>query len=117
MKIILLIAATLFAKNVFSQTLDMQQRNLWKNYTGKTGSPKFYLPQTFKLMLTQQRGDTIFDKSVAKIELTKEYAANNGRGADVYIMKPYNMPCLIPDSTFHSNMPVKGFTVVQQPMH
>ena len=116
MKIILLLAAILLVNNVFSQTLNMQKRIQW-NLENKTKVQKLVNPPMFRFKLTQQRGDTIFDKSVARIELTKEYSGNNGKGADVYNMKPYNMPCLIPDSTFHSNMPVKEFTMIQQSIH
>jgi hypothetical protein len=33
------------------------------------------------------------------------YLRNNGRGQDIYVMELDNMPCLVPDSTFTSNMP------------
>jgi hypothetical protein len=52
--------------------------------------------------------DTVIEKSVLLIKLTPNFLANNGKGADVYVMMPYNMPCIVPDSTFHSSMPVTG---------
>ncbi|MBE7174139.1 MAG: hypothetical protein INR73_26425 [Williamsia sp.] len=40
-----------------------------------------------------------------RIENKGVFAYNNGRGFDVYNMKTDNMPCLVPDSTFHSSLP------------
>ena len=34
-----------------------------------------------------------------------EFKYNNGKGFDVYVMKTDNMPCLVPDATFKTNMP------------
>ena len=48
------------------------------------------------------------DMSVIKIPLKGEYTRNNGKGANIYSMQPYNMPCLVPDSTFLSKMPIAG---------
>ncbi len=46
------------------------------------------------------------EKSVLKLPLTATYEGNNEKGADIFAMKPYNMPCIVPDKTFKSNMPV-----------
>lgn len=45
---------------------------------------------------------------VLKFKLKGEHESNNGKGADIYIYSPYNMPVLKPDATFKSNMPVTG---------
>lgn len=51
---------------------------------------------------------------VVKAELAGKYAGNNGKGANVYNMLPYNMPCLVPDKTFTCNMPVAGYDKTAQ---
>lgn len=45
------------------------------------------------------------DKSVLKLPLTATYEGNNGKGADIFAMQSY-MPCIMPDKTFRSNIPV-----------
>lgn len=113
MKIILLLVTILFVNNVFSQTFDIYKRKPWEDQKDKMKVQKLLKIDRFKYKPAYQPGDTTFDKSVVKIGVSKEFVSNNGMGSDVYKMKPYNMPCLIPDSTFHSNMPVKSFTTIQ----
>ena len=43
---------------------------------------------------------------IIKPKLTAKYLGSNGKGADIYAMMPYNMPCLVPDSSFKSKMPI-----------
>ena len=45
--------------------------------------------------------------------LTRKFLGNNGNGADVYAIMPYNMPCIMPDSTFRANTPVVGGKMVK----
>jgi len=54
--------------------------------------------------------DTLLQKKnqmpVLKLELKETYLGNNGRGSDIYAISPDKMPCLKPDKTFRSAMPV-----------
>jgi hemolysin activation/secretion protein len=43
---------------------------------------------------------------VKRYKLKGEFLHNNGKGSDVYAVKPDNMPCLVPDSTFRPRTPV-----------
>jgi hypothetical protein len=70
-----------------------------------TANGKLRLPQTLRaapngLQAPEPKMPTL------KLETTGKYLGNNGKGADIYAMSPDNMPCLVPDSTFQSRMPV-----------
>ncbi len=91
-----------------------QQNNILKNNPMEDFKRKELLTQKLKQMQSETNNHispVIPEKvqtnnSVVKIPLTSTYAGNNGKGADIYNMQPYNMPCLVPDKTFSSNMPV-----------
>ncbi len=111
MKILLLIITAFCVTAGYCQMPDMYKRKPWED-------PKFknlfrnQLQQNYKL-----NKDTIIvvpynnktDRFVLQLKLDKRYMGSNGKGADVYAMMPYNMPCIVPDSTFRSSMPVAGF--------
>lgn len=109
MKILLLIIAVFCISKGYSQKPDIYKRKPWE---------EMKLKNLFRnqLQFNNKLKDTIIlvpgnntDRSVLQLKLDKSYMGSNGKGADVYAMTPYNMPCIIPDSTFHSNMPVAGF--------
>ena len=91
-----------------------QQNNIFKNKPWEDFRKKALLTQKLNQMnfksnnnksahLAEEEQD---DKSVLKVPLTATYEGNNGRGADIFAMQPYNMPCIVPDKTFRSNMPL-----------
>ena len=45
-------------------------------------------------------------EAVVRLQLKGRYLGNNKAGADIYAMEPYKMPCLVPDSTYKSSMPI-----------
>jgi len=46
-----------------------------------------------------------YNTPVLKLESKGVLKGNNGRGSDIYVYAPDNMPVLKPDSTFRSKMP------------
>jgi hypothetical protein len=91
-----------------------QQKNIFKNKPWEDFRKKELLTQKLNQMnlgsnnnksaqLAEEEQD---DKSVLKVPLTATYEGNNGKGADIFAMQPYNMPCIVPDKTFKSNMPL-----------
>ena len=91
-----------------------QQKNIFKNKPWEDFRKKELLTQKLNQMnlgsnnnksaqLAEEEQD---DKSVLKVPLTATYEGNNGKGADIFAMQPYNMPCFAPDKIFRSNMPV-----------
>jgi hypothetical protein len=90
---------------VFAQQVDIYKRKPWEDVKNKWLHEQRLSFDKIKENKTAV-SDTIFDRSVVKIQLKRKYLSNNGQGADIYAMMPYNMPCLVPDSTYSSNMPV-----------
>ncbi len=110
MKILLLIITAFCITKGYCQMPDMYKRKPWEDTKLKN------LNRNQLQYNNQLKGNriTIADSNkttmpVLLLELSKKYMGSNGKGADVYAMMPYNMPCIIPDSTFRSNMPVVGF--------
>ncbi len=110
MKVSFILLAALF----YTVHAKAQQNNIFKNKPWEDFRKKELLTQKLKQMnpiidndkysqplVTEQN-----HKGVLKIPLTGTYEGNNGKGADIYAMQPYNMPCIVPDKTFTSNMPV-----------
>ena len=92
-----------------------QQNNIFKNKPWEDFRKKALLTQKLNQMNVESNNnknksallvEEQDDKSVLKLPLTADYEANNGKGADIFAMQPYNMPCIVPDKTFRSNMPV-----------
>jgi hypothetical protein len=101
---------------VFSQTLntpkslnDLEKqkdltnklRNSLSNANGTNSAPEIVYVEK------QQK-----DPGVMRIPLKGKFIGNNKAGADIYAMLPYKMPCLVPDSTFAANMPVKKSKII-----
>jgi hypothetical protein len=107
---ILIIISLLFSCSVFAQ-LDNIYKNKsiseWKNKPQFKLGLNQYTPPPFKLTVPE---NNINKMGVLKLETRGIYKGNNGKGSDIYVYEPDNMPCLKPDSTFHSNMPVLGLT-------
>lgn len=90
-----------------------QQNNIFKNKPWEDFRKKELLTRKLNQMnfesnnksaqLAEEGQD---QKSVLKVPLTATYEGNNEKGADIFAMKPHNMPCIVPDKTFSSNMPV-----------
>ncbi|HEX8333834.1 MAG TPA: hypothetical protein VF622_14525 [Segetibacter sp.] len=101
----------LLSCSVFAQ-LDNIYKNKsiteWKNKPGIKFDLNHYTPPPFKLTIPEKN---INQMGVLKLESKGIYKGNNGKGSDFYVYEPDNMPCLKPDSTFHSNMPVVGLVV------
>lgn len=93
-----------------------QQNNIFKNKPWEDFRKKELLNQKLKQMNPAINNDKSSqplpleqnNKGVLKIPLTATYEGNNGKGADLYAMQPYDMPCIVPDKTFNSAMPIAG---------
>ncbi len=110
MKILLLIIAVFTVTACYCQNADIYKRKPWedpklKNLYRNRILPK-YQPHPNIHVFRDSNKTTM---PVLRFELSKRYLGSNGKGADVYAMMPYNMPCLMPDSTFKSNMAVINF--------
>jgi hypothetical protein len=110
MKILLLIIAVFTVTACYCQNADIYKRKPWED----TKLKNLYRNQLQYNNPLKRNSITISDSNkitmpVLRFELSKRYLGSNGKGADVYAMMPYNMPCLTPDSTFKSNMPVMSF--------
>lgn len=110
MKIFFILLAALF----YSVYAKAQQTNIFKNKPWEDFRKKELLSQKLKSIHPVIDNDKYYQPSpieknhngVLKIPLTGTYAANNGKGAYICTMQPYNMPCMVPDKTVTSNMPV-----------
>ncbi len=92
-----------------------QQINIFKNNSMEDFKRKQMLNKLLRQMHPKINNDSSQipqraedNRWLVKTPLTSIYIGNNGKGADIYMMKPYNMPCLVPDKTFTFNMPVAG---------
>lgn len=98
----------------YSLHVRAQQKNFFKNNPMEEFKMKELLTQKLKQMQREINNpsakipEKAQNNSVVKIPLKGVYAGNNGKGADIYHIQHYNMPCLVPDATFKSNMPVAG---------
>ncbi len=117
MKTLLVILLSGCITSAFSQETDFQKFRLWQK-----GKVIKQLPDSLKKKPNQPDDISIHspreqgNMPVLRFENKKTYLGNNGTGADIYSMAPDNMPCLTPDSTFVSNMPVKGYTIKSRPI-
>ncbi len=100
MKTLLIIASSFIAFNCVAQ----EQPDLQK------------LGRPYKLQKKQLPIDTIVlpkyklvMPNAMTVDLGKaQLAGNNGQGQNIYVLPVDKMPCLKPDSTFRSNMPIAG---------
>jgi hypothetical protein len=105
MKTLLLLLSVFCITKSFAQDINIYKRKPWEDAKNKMLQHKLL----YNNHLKENKftiSDTIIDRSVLRIELKRKYLGNNGKGADVFAMMPYNMPCIVADSTFRSNMPV-----------
>ena len=110
MKVSLILLTSLF----FTANAQAQQKNIFKNKPWEDFKRKELLTQKLKQMNSPIAGDKSFrlplmeqnHKWFLKLPLAGTYKANNGKGSDVFAMQPGNMPCIVPDKTFTSNMPI-----------
>lgn len=110
------ISVTLLAVLFYSCSANAQQKNIFKNKPWEDLKKKQELDQKLKSLNPQYKSvdlaglpaDGPVDNSVLKIPLTSTYTGKAGHGTDLYKINGYNMPCIAPDSSFASNMPVLG---------
>lgn len=111
MKTLLLLLSVFCITKSFGQDINIYKRKPWEDLKSKNlfRNQLQNNPQLNKDSVIVVPSLNNSDRSVLRLKLTKEYVGSNRNGANVYAMMPYNMPCIMPDSTFHSNMPVAGF--------
>jgi hypothetical protein len=114
MKTLLLLLTIFMVPKAFSQLNNVFQPKPWEYQKYKAAQPKLTYRNQLKKSFASDSTEATEDKSVLKLRVTPEYKGNNGKGADIYAMQPYNMPCLVPDSTFHSRMPVKRSVMISK---
>jgi hypothetical protein len=103
MKLLLLVTLTFSYLTNYSQTENIYNRKPWEEVEKKYKAELEKKLLENKMIESKQKDGSM---PVLKPKLTAKYLGSNGKGADIYAMMPYNMPCLVPDSTFKSNMPV-----------
>jgi hypothetical protein len=114
MKTLLLLLSIFCITKSFAQDNNIYKRQPWEDAKKKMLEHKLLYNDRLKDNRTAV-SDTTIDGSVLRIKLQPKYLLNNGKGADVYAMMPYNTPCLVPDSTFRSNMPVLKSKIITTP--
>lgn len=92
---------------------EAQQNNIFKNKAVEDFRKKELLTRKLNEMKFESNNKSVQpaeeeqdEKSVLKVPLTATFEGNNEKGGDIFAMQPYNMPCIVPDKTFSSNMPV-----------
>lgn len=95
----------------FAQDINIYKRKPWEDAKKKMLQHNLLYDDQLKGNKTPV-SDTTIDRSVVRIKLQPKYLGNNGKGADIYAMMPYNMPCLKPDSSYRSSMPVMRSKIV-----
>jgi hypothetical protein len=105
MRTLLLLLTVFCISKTFAQDIDIYKRKPWEETKKKMLQHKLLYNDKLELN-TAPISDTPVNRSVVRIKLRPKYLGNNGKGADIYAMMPHNMPCLVPDSTFRSSMPV-----------
>jgi hypothetical protein len=103
MKLLLVFVLFFSFTTSFSQQEDIFKRKPWENIEKKY---KFEIQKKANENKMVQNNQNDPSMPVLKPKLTARYLGSNGKGADVYAMMPYKMPCLVPDSTFVSKMPI-----------
>ncbi len=114
MKLYLIFFFIVIGFNAFSQTTDMYKRKPWENNKTLKDLPDS-IKKRFKLSnkVIADSPKVRNSMPVLKLKSQRNYRGNNGRGADIYALSPDRMPCLTPDSTFRSTMPVKNYSSKQ----
>ena len=51
---------------------------------------------------------------VLKFDVKEDYVGNNGKGLDIFLLKPGNIICLKPDASNIFNMPVVGLAAKEK---
>lgn len=100
----------------YSLLINAQKNDIFKNKTWEDFKKKEQLLQKLKppdYLLSENSfsklpADVADYKSVFKVPLTGTFIKNTGKGTNLYTIDLYNMPCVTPDKTFASNMPVLG---------
>jgi hypothetical protein len=120
-KSIILCSVLLISGSVFSQALDL---GIQLENAKKRNALQYRLRSTLNkptYSTAKEAGKQEYKTPVIKIPLEGQYVGNNKAGADIYAMQPYNMPCLSPDSTFASKMPValksSTITILKKPTY
>ena len=105
MKSAFLLLFSICAINSFAQFEDLNKRKPWEDYKKKynyKNTPGLKsLPEAIEVPEPEQPTG-----GVLKIPLKRKFLGNTPKGDRVYAMQPDNMPCLVPRSSFKSNMPV-----------
>jgi len=115
MKVLLVFLIASFALSAKAQSSSIFKNKPWEDYKRKallhdTLSRAFSIPNSMSGIKVQKAQDFEHnEKGVLHLPLKGTYAGKNGQGADIYVMQPDKMICLVPDEEFASNMPVAGF--------
>jgi hypothetical protein len=90
-----------FSQNINAFTPKKWEHNNYRNFYRENILPREKSGENRLVSDTPRNSMPVVRKN-----LVPKFLGNNGKGADVYAMLPYNMPCLVPDSSFRSSMPV-----------
>lgn len=91
------------------------QQNIFKNKPWEDYKKKELLSQKLKQITPSVDNNNFLqrpaagNKSVLIIPLTGTFIKNTGKGSDLYVVNTFKMPCIVPDKTFTSNMPIAGY--------
>lgn len=102
-------AVLLFAVHAQAQQNNIYKNKPWEDFRKKEllsqklkwKNPGINNPKSLQPSVTEEN-----NKGVLRLPLTATYDGNNGKGAEIYTMQPYDMPCVVPDKTFTSDMPI-----------
>jgi hypothetical protein len=112
---IFLLFFTLISASAFAQ-LDYNYKHKPLSSLNKNSDinskPKDHRP--FGLKITEPEVMIENKMPVLKIESTEEFIGNNGKGFDIYLLKPGNMYCLKPNASHIKNMPVVGLAAKEK---
>jgi len=108
--LILLLIGGCITFGSFAQQTNPFKSKPWEEYKKKRNLYQSPNPTVKPLTLSAPMPDTPREESnrkgVLKMPLKGRYMGSNGKGADIYAMTPDNMPCLVPQRSFRSNMPI-----------
>lgn len=102
-------------EKMYRQDTMFRNKLLNERYQRDKANGVFRLPKSLPHQSKPMQRDTQPGMPVVKLKLKGEFKGNNGKGSDIYAMTPDSMPCLVPDSTYASRMPVKSSTIIMRP--
>lgn len=113
MKLLIFFATAIFSSAVVSaQINDMYKRKPWEEtkynlLLKDTLNRLFAVPPAIKNIHGKNQ------EGVYKLPLKGLYLGENGNGDRIYAMQSDRMPCLVPDKSFASNMPVASVSDIE----